>query len=567
VTASDALSRSAEDPPSHRTPRLTQGLSVTADGRAVPAAGERLTKRRGGGDVVTGWVVTAAVTLLAGILRLWQLGTPRTFAFDETYYAKDGWSLWQHGYARNWEKRADRAVLAGQDPAGLQNQDPTMVVHPEVGKWMIGAGQQVFGFDPFGWRVASAVVGALMVLVMVRLVRRLTGSTLLGGVAGLLLCFDGLHFVLSRLALLDIFVAFFLLSAVSCLVADRDWARDRLAERAGAAATAAGRVRGWGPRMWWRPWRLAAGVLFGLAVGSKWTALVPLAGFAVLSVLWDSGARRSLGVRWAFLKAAVLDGLPAFGYLVVVALVVYVASWAGWLVHADAYEQALARNSYGPYWGAYTTADPQGFLPSLTQGLRSLWHYHQDVWAFHTAGLVDATHAYQSAPQGWLVMQRPVVVATELDVPPGTQGCSAPADSTCLREVILLGTPVLWWAGVAAHLYAVWGWLARRDWRYGVVVVGLLTTWVPFFRYADRPIFSFYAVALLPFTIVALCLLLGRLVGPEGATPRRRVLGSAAAGAFVVLVVLTFAWFWPVYTYELISTPDWLDRIWFRSWI
>src|SRR3712207_9006583 len=97
-----------------------------------------------------------------------------------------------------------------------------MVVHPELAKWLIGAGEELFGFEPFGWRVASAVVGTLMVLVMVRLVRRLTGSTLLGAVGGLLLCVDGLHFVLSRLALLDIFVAFFLLCAVSCLVAGRD---------------------------------------------------------------------------------------------------------------------------------------------------------------------------------------------------------------------------------------------------------------------------------------------------------------------------------------------------------
>ena len=70
------------------------------------------------------------------------------------------------------------------------------------------------GSTPFGWRIASAVVGTLMVLVMVRLARRVTGSTLLGGVAGLLLCFDGLQLVLSRLALLDIFLAFFLLCAV-----------------------------------------------------------------------------------------------------------------------------------------------------------------------------------------------------------------------------------------------------------------------------------------------------------------------------------------------------------------
>ena len=71
-----------------------------------------------------------------------------------------------------------------------------------------------------------------MVLVMCRLLRRMTGSTVLGCVAGLLLMFDGLHFVLSRLALLDIFLAFFLLCAVHCVVADRDHFRRRLGSRA-----------------------------------------------------------------------------------------------------------------------------------------------------------------------------------------------------------------------------------------------------------------------------------------------------------------------------------------------
>ena len=84
---------------------------------------------------------------------------------------------------------------------------------------------------PFGWRVSAAVVGSLMVMVMIRLARRVTRSTLLGLVAGLLMCFDGLHLVLSRLALLDIFLAFFVLCAVSCMVADRDWVRARMAAR------------------------------------------------------------------------------------------------------------------------------------------------------------------------------------------------------------------------------------------------------------------------------------------------------------------------------------------------
>jgi dolichyl-phosphate-mannose--protein O-mannosyl transferase len=89
---------------------------------------------------------------------------------------------------------------------GLFTDEPAQVVHPEVGKWMIAAGQWAFGMDPFGWRVAAAFFGALTVLVLARLVRRLTGSTLLGCLAGLLLTFDGLHLVMSRTALLDVFL-------------------------------------------------------------------------------------------------------------------------------------------------------------------------------------------------------------------------------------------------------------------------------------------------------------------------------------------------------------------------
>jgi dolichyl-phosphate-mannose-protein mannosyltransferase len=560
VTATDATAPPAGEPVSAL--RRTQGLSVTADGRRVPAVRRRL--RTGPpGDVVTGWLVTAGVTLLAGILRFWHLGTPRLFAFDETYYAKDAWSLWQRGYAVNWSPKADAAILDGRYSATLQTHDPEMVVHPEVGKWLIGAGEQLFGLNPFGWRFASAVVGTLMVLVLVRLVRRLTGSTLLGGVAGLLLCCDGLELTLSRMALLDIYVAFFLLCAVSCLVADRDWGRARLASRSSASAWAST----WGPRLWWRPWRLAAGIMFGLAIGSKWTAIVPLAAFAVLTVVWDSGARRALGVRWAFLRAALIDGVPAFCYLVVVAVVVYVGTWTGWLLHAHVYETALARNNYGPYWGSYTHREAHGFFPALVQGLRSLWHYHQDVFAFHSHGLVGTTHAYQSNPEGWLVMQRPVTVASETGIQPGVEGCAAPRGSTCVRDMVLLGTPALWWGGVLASLYATWAWVGRRDWLYGVAVVGLLAAWVPFFRYADRPIFSFYAVAVLPFTVIAICLALGRLIGPATASVRRRFLGAVAAGSFVVAVVLNFAWFWPVWTYQLLTSAQWLHRVWFRSWI
>jgi dolichyl-phosphate-mannose-protein mannosyltransferase len=545
--------------------RRTTGLSVTADDRAVPVATRRLAPALRDDDRFAGWAVTVAVTMLAGFLRLWHLGRPHAFLFDETYYAKDAWSLWHHGYVTGYVDGADKKILGGQ-VTGLWTDSPSMIVHPEVGKWLIGLGEHFFGMDPFGWRIVSAVVGTLMVAVLVRLARRLTGSTLLGAVAGLLLCFDGLEFVLSRLALLDIFLAFFLLCAVSCLVADRDWGRRRL-----AALVPSGRVAddGWGPvrGMLWRPWRLWAGLFFGLACGTKWNAVFPLAAFGVLVWLWDAGARRSLGVRNARLRSMVVDAIPAFIYLVVLALVVYLVSWTGWLLHASAYEKTLSDTQYGPYWGRYLQRDAHGFLPELWQSLRSLWHYHHDVYSFHTGGLDDATHVYQSKPQGWLILNRPVGVQADTGIAPGSAGCDAPADSTCLRLELLLGTPVLWWGGVLALCYALFGWVGRRDWRYGVPVAGVLASWLPWIPNDDRPIFSYYAIAIIPFTILAIVLVLGTMIGGPFASERRRVWGTAFAGAFLVLVIANFAWFWPIYTGELITTPQWLDRIWFRRWI
>ena len=546
--------------------RRTEGLSTMADGRPVPSARRRLVPALRGDDRVTGWLATLAVTLLAGFLRLWQLSRPHAFLFDETYYAKDAWSLWHHGYVTGYVDGANEKILAG-NLDGLWTNAPSMVVHPEAGKWLIGLGEMLFGMDPFGWRIASAVVGTLMVTVMVRLARRMTGSTLLGCVAGLLLCFDGLEFVLSRLALLDIFLAFFLLCATSCLVADRDWGRARLARlvTTDRPMTSAD----WGPvrALLWRPWRLAAGVTFGLACATKWNAIFPMAAFGVLVWMWDAGARRSVGVRWSRLRSLVADALPAFGYLVVVALVVYLATWTGWLLHASAYEKALSDTQYGPYWGTYLKHDVHGFFPELWRSLRSLWHYHHDVYEFHTKFLDGAKHVYQSKPEGWLILNRPVGVQADLGIKPGVQGCRAVTGSTCLRQELLLGTPALWWGGVVALLYAVYGWIGKRDWRFGLAVVGVLASWLPWIPNDDRPIFSYYAIAIIPFTILAITLCLGTMIGGERASYQRRMWGTSFAGAFVVLVIVNFAWFWPIYVGDLVTTSQWLDRIWFTRWI
>jgi dolichyl-phosphate-mannose--protein O-mannosyl transferase len=537
-------------------------LSRTATGEVVPSAAERARPRAVDRDPVIAWTGTIAITLLAAFLRLWKLDVPKSFLFDETYYAKDAWSLVHHGYVTGYVESANDKILAG-NLHGLFTADPSMIVHPEVGKWLIGSAELVAGMTPFGWRLAPAIVGSLMVLVMTRLARRVTGSTLLGLVAGVLMCFDGLQLVLSRLALLDIFEAFFVLCAVSCLVADRDWFRARLARGTVGSST----IVGWGPLVLWRPWLLLTGLWWGLAIGTKWSAVFPLAAFGLLFWAWSAGARRSFGVRRAVLKSAILDAAPAVLYVVVLPLVVYVASWTGWLLHASVYEQHLSHTQYGPYWGSYLQHDAHGFFPELWQSLRSLWHYHHDVYTFHTKFLNNSTHVYQSNPLGWLVLNRPVGVDAQLDIAPGAQGCTATGTETCLRQVILLGTPALWWFASLAAVWSAVTWVARRDWRHGIVVVGVLVTWLPWLRYDDRPIFSYYAIVTEPFLILGAVLLLGEILGRAPAGSVRRTVGAVAAGTVVVAVIANFAWFWPIYTDGLLTQSEWVQRIWFHRWI
>ncbi|WP_299050056.1 phospholipid carrier-dependent glycosyltransferase [uncultured Nocardioides sp.] len=566
---------------------MTSTLTPEAPTPAPPARpraprGRRaLLAARTGRQRLADWGAALAVTALALLLRLYHLGRPDDFAFDETYYAKDAWSLLNFGYVRDHKENADQLILDGRVD-DVWTDGPSMIVHPEVGKWLIAGGEWAFGMDPFGWRISAVVAGSLMVLVMCRLARRMTGSTLLGCVAGLLLCLDGMQLVLSRLGLLDIFLALFLLVAVACVVADRDAVRTRL-ERRGLDVPVAS---GWGPvrALLWRPWLLAAGVAFGLAAGTKWTALYPMALLGVLVWLWGASLRRGLGVRWAALRSALVDGVPAFAYLVLVALVVYVASWTGWLVNAAEYEESLSSTQYTQYvapaadcdsdpatdpdarWATATEPDASG-LGEVTQSLRSLASYHRDMYVFHTQYLDCSDHTYESSPWGWPLLGRPVGVDAQLDIKPGEQGCEAAADSDCLRQVLILGTPVLWWGGAVALLASAALWVGRRDWRYGLPVLGALSTWLPWLANADRPIFLFYAIAMLPFTVLALTMVMGALIGPGRGHSPRRTAGVVVAGSFVLLVLVNFAWFWPIWTDGLLTNGEWLDRIWFSRWI
>ncbi len=127
------------------------------------------------------WVITLAITAMAFGLRFVNLAYPNKLEFDETYYAKDAWTLWQFGFETSWPRTDDARVAAGD--INLYTDSGNFIVHPPTGKWLIGLGEQIFGMNAFGWRFMPLIFGTLLVLMTIRMARRLSRSTLIGALA------------------------------------------------------------------------------------------------------------------------------------------------------------------------------------------------------------------------------------------------------------------------------------------------------------------------------------------------------------------------------------------------
>ncbi|MEV7026735.1 phospholipid carrier-dependent glycosyltransferase [Kitasatospora sp. NPDC093558] len=504
-----------------------------------------------------GWLGPIGVALFAGLLRFWNLGYPNAFVFDETYYPKDAWSLLKQGYEGSWPDHANADILAVPQGVPLTSA-PEFIAHPPLGKWVIAVGEQLFGLHPFGWRFMTALLGTVTVLMLARIGRRLFGSTLIGCTAALLMAVDGLQLVMSRVGLLDGVQMFFVLAAFGSLLVDRDHVRARL-----AAVTDGDAVR-----LGLRPWRIAAGVFLGSAAAVKWNGVMILAAFGILTVLWDQSGRRAAGARHPWRSMLRRDAVPAFLAVVGSAVVVYVGAWSGWLANGG----VNGGGGYDRHWADDRPGlSPDSFLgiplPQVSMSwvpapLRSLWHYHAQMYDFNTG--LSTPHTYQSNPFSWLVMGRPVSMYWE-QVPVGTRGCTTPGG--CSAQILGLGTPLLWWTACFALVYLLWRWFFRRDWRSGAVLCAVAGIYLPWFQYQERTVFSFYMVVLVPFLCLAVAQMLGAILGPAGSTPERRRIGAAAAGLIVLAIVGCFAFFYPLYTAEVIPLTSWQDRMWFTSWI
>ncbi len=494
------------------------------------------------GSEFWGWAGPILVTLFGAFLRFNNLGTPKAVIFDETYYVPDALGILRFGVEHNYSAGRNALLVRG-DPH-IFTRGGEFVVHPPLGKLFIAFGEWTFGLNSFGWRFSTALIGTLAILLLARITRRMTRSTLLGCVAGLLMALDGLEFVMSRTALLDIFLMFWVLAAFGCLVVDRDLTRDRLAT---AAEESPGGFTS--SRVWVTRWRIGAGVCIGLALASKWDAIWYVLGLAALVIAWDCGARRAAGLPGG-LPAALKQNRWMPAWFGVLPIAVYLVTWSGWF---------FTNSGYDRQWAA-----SNGIHTPVVAALASFLEYQKQILQFHLG--LTTHHPYQSQPWTWLVMSRPV--AFYWSCPAGdAKGVCASSNA---QEVLAIGTPLIWWASIATLIVCIGWWLTRRDWRAGALLLCVAVGWLPWFWFAvhdHRTEFFFYALEFEPFLIISITLCLGLIIGSAQASTTRRTVGTAVAGAYLLGVLLNFAYLYPIIAGQIIPYTDWLSHMWYHGWI
>ena len=261
------------------------------------------------------------ITFLAFLLRIFNLSTPKGLVFDEIYYV-DG--------ARDYLKYG----------VEVSKGAPEFVVHPPVGKWLIATGIKLFGNNEFGWRIAVAVAGTLTVYLTARIAQRIFHENKWATLAALLMALDGLNLVMSRTALLDIFLTLFVLLAVNA---------------------------------WLKGIYLNFSIYLGLAMGSKWSAIYFVLLFLILELVINRNLIRVIKVG-------------------VTSVAIYILTWFGWFSSSLGWDRDTKSNPIASL--IYYHKEMLGFHTGLTEK----HSYQANPWSWIVMG--RPTSFFYESPKG-----------------------------------------------------------------------------------------------------------------------------------------------------------------------
>ena len=478
-------------------------------------------------------------------LRFWGLGRFNSLVFDEVYYVK-----FAHDYL---------------------TQTPLFDGHPPLSKYLIAIGiwlgnQLPIGHDTvnklagaeyttWSYRWLNALTGSFIPLVVAGIAYQLSHRRSYALLAGFFAALDGLFLVESRYALNNVYLVIFGLLGLWCLL---------LALEA---------------RSTWRSvYLVGSGVFFGASASIKWNGLWFLLGaYGLWLVAWLFRwlqSRFPNNTELALLNPAVESGHAHQLHsplqrltrlvpwqivlnLVVVPAVVYRLIWI-------------------PHLKFNTTA---GF-----------WELQKQILDYHErVGSGPKVHPYCSEWYTWILMWRPVAYYYKVEAHGGPLFSSDPTvrpGSTVIYDVHAIGNPLLWWLSTLAIVLILvvlaqqlMRWLSLRTaveghadndrppalnvaeiWLALFLIVNYAANLLPWVR-VTRCTFLYHYMGSSVFASMAIAWLVDRWLHSKQAN--LRTMGIVA----VVLIVLAFLFWLPIYLGLPLSSLEFRLRMWLPSWV
>jgi dolichyl-phosphate-mannose--protein O-mannosyl transferase len=191
--------------------------------------------------------------------------------------------------------------------------------------------------------------------------------------------------------------------------------------------------------------------------------------------------------------------------------------------------------------------------------VQSFLHLESAIYDYHVGE--NRPHGYQANPLTWLLMVRPTSMYYQ-SVDAGTNGCT----SLCGESITGIANPIIWWAAVAAAGYLLYRLVRYREWRVGLVLLGLGAGYLPWLMYLNRTVFQFYTIAFEPYLVLSLTIVIGILLGRADDPSWRRLSGIRLVAVFLAVVVAVSVFFWPLWTGMQVDYSYLAAHWWLPTW-
>ncbi len=393
----------------------------------------------------------------------------------------------------------------------LNGIDMYETTHPPLGKLFIAIGIELFGMNPFGWRIVGNLFGVAMIGVMYAFGKRFFGSSFFAFCSAFLLMVDFMHFTQTRIATIDGYVTFFIILMYLFMY---KYFMNKSYEVSFLKSLIP---------------LLFSGICFGLAAASKWIGLYGGAGLAVIFFLsrWleyreykhtlkthSNFDRKRLQ---SFFRTRILGTMLAcVVFFVLIPLAIYAAS----------------------YIPILSLAGSGTLMERFIGTQQSMYNYHSTL---------VATHPFASSWWQWPILYKPVWYYSGTDL---AQGMAS--------TIVALGNPIIWWTGMFAIVSAFLIGVANKDKRLIVLFVAMGFQYLPWVM-VTRITFMYHFFSTVPFMIICIVYTFEFFLEKYN-KPKSYML------LYLAVAALLFAVFYPALSGMMVSAEH-IDKLkWLDSW-